>query len=53
MIEKYADQAAVDAHLEGEGLADLSAALRGKLASPMDVQMLAPHTAGSADKGAL
>ena len=53
MIEKYADQEAVDAHLKGDGLAALSAALKGKLASPMDVQMLAPHTAGSADKGAL
>src|SRR6202051_1115590 len=53
MIEKYADQAAVDAHLKGDGLAALSPALKGKLAAPMDVQMLAPHTAGSADKGAL
>jgi quinol monooxygenase YgiN len=53
MIEKYADQAAVDAHLKGDGLAALSAAIKGKLAAPMDVQMLAPHTAGSADKGAL
>ena len=53
MIEKYADQEAVDAHLKGDGLAALSAALKGKLASPMDVQMLAPHTAGSPGKGAL
>ena len=53
MIEKYADQEAVDAHLKGDGLAALGAALKGKLAAPMDVQMLAPHTAGSADKGAL
>ena len=53
MIEKYADQAAVDAHLKGDGLAALSAAIKGKLAAPMDVQLLAPHTAGSPDKGAL
>lgn len=53
MIEKYADQAAVDAHLAGEGLAGLIAALKDKLTAPMDVQMLAPHPAGSADKGAL
>jgi quinol monooxygenase YgiN len=53
MIEKYADQEAVDVHLKGEGLAVLSAALKGKLSEPMDVQMLAPHTAGSADKGSL
>ncbi len=53
MIEKYADQAAVDAHLKGEGLAALSAALKGKLAVPLDVQLLAPHTGGLAAKGAL
>ena len=53
MIEKYEDQAAVDAHLKGDGLAALSAAIKGKLAAPMDVQLLAPHTAGSPDKGAL
>jgi quinol monooxygenase YgiN len=53
MIEKYADQAAVDAHVKGDGLAALSAALKGKLAAPIDVQQLTPHPAGSADKGAL
>ena len=53
MIEKYADQAAVDAHLKGDGLTVLRAALKDKLAAPLDVQLLAPHTAGSADKGAL
>jgi quinol monooxygenase YgiN len=53
MIEKYADQAAVDAHLKGDGLAALSAALKGKLAAPIDVQLLTPQPAGSADKGVL
>jgi hypothetical protein len=27
--------------------------IKGKLAAPMDVQMFEPHTAASADKGAL
>jgi quinol monooxygenase YgiN len=53
MIEKYADQAAIDRHLKGEGLAELIAALKGKLSAPMDVQALTPHPAGSASKGAL
>jgi hypothetical protein len=33
--------------------AALGAALRGKLTGPLDVQMLTPHPAGSAQKGAL
>jgi quinol monooxygenase YgiN len=53
MIEKYADQAAVDTHVSGPGLAALIKALDGKLAAPMDVQVLTPHPAGSAAKGAL
>jgi quinol monooxygenase YgiN len=53
MIEKYESQEAVDAHLKGDGLAVLAAALKGKLAAPMDVQLLTPHPAGSAEKGAL
>jgi quinol monooxygenase YgiN len=52
-IEKYADQAAFDAHLKSEGLAALSGAIKGKLAQPMDVQVLTPHPGGSAEKGAL
>jgi quinol monooxygenase YgiN len=53
MIEKYADDAAVAAHRGGEGLAGLIAALDGKLSAPTDVQVLTPHPAGSAEKGAL
>ena len=53
MIEKYADQAAVDAHVAGAGLAALSAALKDKLAAPLDVQVLTPHPAGTAEKGVL
>jgi quinol monooxygenase YgiN len=53
MIEKYADDAAVAAHQAGEGLAGLRAALDGKLSAPIEVQILTPHPAGSAEKGAL
>jgi quinol monooxygenase YgiN/Mg-chelatase subunit ChlD len=53
MIEKYTDQAAVDAHLTSAGFAALMAGLDGKMASPLDAQILAPHPAGSPDKGAL
>jgi quinol monooxygenase YgiN len=53
MIEKYTDDAAVAAHQSGAGLAELSAALKGKLSAPVDVQVLIPHPAGSAEKGTL
>ena len=53
MIEKYASQDAVDQHIKGAGLAGLRAALEGKLSSPIGVQVLVPHPAGSKDKGAL
>jgi hypothetical protein len=50
---KYASDEAVAAHRYGAGLAALIKALDGKLAAPMDVQILAPHPAGSPVKGAL
>jgi quinol monooxygenase YgiN len=53
MIEKYADQAAIDAHMTGDGLAELIAAVKGKLVSPVDVQVLKQRRAGSASKGAI
>ena len=53
MIEKYASDEAVAAHRAGAGLAALRDALGGKLSAPMDVQVLAPHPAGSPAKGAL
>ena len=52
MIEKYASQDAVQEHINGAGLAGLRAAIDGKLAAPMDVQVLTPHPAGTS-KGAL
>ncbi len=53
MIEKYADDAAFAGHGKSPALAELGAALKGKLSAPMDVQVLTPHPAGSADKGEL
>ena len=53
MIEKYSSMEALAAHGKSAELAELVAALDGKLAQPMDVQVLAPHSAGSAEKGVL
>jgi hypothetical protein len=43
----------VQGKVKSPELAELVAALDGKLAKPMDVQLLTPHPAGSAEKGAL
>lgn len=53
MIEKYDSQEAFAAHGRSQELADLTAALSGKLTGPLDVQVLTPHPAGDARKGAL
>ena len=53
MIEKYESEQARSEHLTGAALADLRSALGGKLSSGLDVQVLVPHPAGDARKGAL
>jgi quinol monooxygenase YgiN len=53
MIEKYASQDAVTAHVSGAGLAGLRDGLAGKLSADIDVQVLVPHPAGMESKGAL
>jgi quinol monooxygenase YgiN len=53
MIEKYESEAAFAEHSNGAALADLLAALRGKLSRALDVQVLAPRPTGNAQKGAL
>jgi quinol monooxygenase YgiN len=53
MIEKYESEQLRSDHLRGEALADLRSALQGKLSSNLDAQVLAPHPAGNAQKGAL
>jgi quinol monooxygenase YgiN len=53
MIEKWADGAALAAHSKGEAVASLGAALEGKLDGPLDVHVLRPRPAGTAEQGAL
>jgi quinol monooxygenase YgiN len=53
MIEKYASDDASAAHVAGAALAGLREGLKGKLSSPIDVQTLTPHPAGSPAKGTL
>ena len=53
MIEKYESEQARSEHAKGAALADLRSALRGKLSSDLDAQVLVPHPAGNAQKGAL
>jgi quinol monooxygenase YgiN len=53
MIEKWANKDALEAHSKGHAVADLGAALKGKLAGPLDVQVLRPHRAGTAEQGTL
>jgi quinol monooxygenase YgiN len=53
MIEKYESAEARSEHSRGAALADLRSALDGKLTTGLDVQVLEPHPAGNAQKGAL
>ncbi len=53
IIEKWADQAALDAHSRGEVLAQLTADLDGKLAAGPEVVILTPHPAGTAQQGTI
>ena len=53
MIEKYKSEQARSEHIHGAALADLRSALEGKLSSGLDAQVLVPHPAGNAQKGAL
>ena len=53
MIEKYASEQARAEHRKGAALADLVSALEGKLSAALDAQVLVPHQAGNARKGAL
>lgn len=53
MIEKYESERARTEHRKGAALAGLRSALEGKLSSDLDAQVLMPHPAGNAQKGAL
>jgi quinol monooxygenase YgiN len=53
MIEKYADEAALEAHTTSPALLELLDELNGALSAPMDVQVLTPVPAGDPAKGAI
>ncbi|GAA3286320.1 putative quinol monooxygenase [Arthrobacter citreus] len=51
MIEKWASPEDLQAHSVSPAFQALTAALEGKLAGEMDVQVLQPHPAGTAEQG--
>ncbi len=53
MTEKYESEQARPEHAKSAALAGLRSALAGKLSSGLDAQVLVPHPAGNAQKGAL
>jgi hypothetical protein len=50
---KYESEQLRSEHAKAAALADPPSALEGKLSSGLDVQVLVPHPAGNAQKGAL
>jgi quinol monooxygenase YgiN len=53
MVEKYADEAALEAHTKSPALLELMGVLDGALSAPMDVQVLTSVPAGDPAKGAI
>lgn len=53
MVEKWASQEALGAHMQGEVMRGIGAALRDALAAAPDIQMLEAIPAGDADRGAV
>ena len=53
MIEKWASQEALAVHAKGPALVELGKGLAGKLTADLDVQVLAPHPAGTVEQGIL
>jgi quinol monooxygenase YgiN len=53
MIEKWESRDSLKAHARGQVVADLNAALDGILVGRVDVQVLTPHPAGTAQQGVL
>ncbi|MCC3269234.1 antibiotic biosynthesis monooxygenase [Arthrobacter gengyunqii] len=51
MIEKWASQEDLQAHSVSPAFMALTAALEGKMATDMDVQILQPHPAGTPGQG--
>lgn len=53
MIEKWDSPAALDTHSKAPALQQLTGKLDGLLSAPLDIQVLRPHPAGDAARGAL
>jgi len=53
MVEKWTTESILESHGRGPALADLRARLDGKLIGGLDVQVLRPHPAGTAEQGAI
>lgn len=53
MIERWADDEAIQGHLHGAAFQELHAALEGKIEGDLQVMVLAPHPAGTAEQGAV
>lgn len=53
MIEKWADQRALEVHGEGTAVARLLQRTGSKIVGEVDVQVLRPHPAGTAEQGSL
>ncbi|MDX6333903.1 MAG: hypothetical protein QOG05_1243 [Streptosporangiaceae bacterium] len=51
MVEKWTSAEALAEHSRGPALAELNEALDGRLEGGLDVQVLRPHPAGTADQG--
>ena len=51
MVEKWSDADALAAHSKSAALSELAAGLEGKLAAELEVQVLRPHPAGTAEQG--
>jgi quinol monooxygenase YgiN len=51
MVEKWSSPEALGDHSRGTALAELNEALKGRLEGGLDVQVLRPHPAGTADQG--
>lgn len=53
MIEKWASPELLQAHGRGQALKQLGADLKDKVVGALDVQVLAPHQAGTKEQGSL
>ncbi|MFF2146180.1 putative quinol monooxygenase [Kitasatospora sp. NPDC058190] len=51
VVEKWADQATLDAHGSGAPLAAIAAAVADALAEPLDIAVMEPFPAGDEAKG--